>query len=432
MNISMLSYRSLRNCALLFFGIIINVDSLETQLQNRYDVKLGVDVLAEEQFKPLWGKKIALVSNQTGRSRAMQPTVDLLAAHDSCQLVSVLTPEHGYYSAARAGEHVNDSGQTLRGAKLHSLYAGSRRPSQAMLESCDIVVFELQDVGLRSYTFLGTLYHVMDACAEYGKPLYVLDRPNPLGGELTDGNVLDSGISSFVGIVPVPYLHGCTFGELATMINREGWLPIPDGDSVARSCELTVISMQNWERWMLWEDTDLVWTPTSPYVPSVDAIRGMAMTGIYGELSLLNIGIGYTLPFQMFGMPEFNMEFFQELIRGKAFPGIILVPTEFRPFYGKYSGEQCVGFFLKYYSHRKFKPYTSGLELVLALRKTHPELFIDTLVSENSQAMFTKVTGNAEFFTMLYGGAKDDELRSILHKGLAEYQSLRRKYFLYE
>ncbi len=406
---------------------------LQAQWRYTYDVKNGIDVLLDQDLAPLHGKRVALVSNQTGRTRTLQSTLDVIADHKQVTLTAVMTPEHGYYGVARAGEEVQDSVMpTIRDVPAYSLYAGSRRPAEYMLDSCDMVVFDIQDVGVRSYTYLGTLYHVMDACAEFGVPLMVLDRPNPLGGETIDGNVLDSAIRSFVGIVPVPYIHGMTFGELAQMINGEGWLPTPEGDSTARRCELEVISMANWERWMLWEDTDFRWIPTSPHVPSVDAIRGMAMLGIFGELSLMNIGVGYTLPFQMFGMPNFNHDFYNELIRTKKFPGIELVPTEFRPFYGKYAREDCRGYLLRFYNDINFRPYTSGVELVLALRKTHPELFDAEAIAEDRQAMFAKVTGSEVLFEKLYNRATDLEIRQLTRKGADEFALMREPYLLYQ
>ncbi len=397
----------------------------------RYDVKMGIDLLEEEGFDLIAGKKVILVSNQSGRTRTLVPSYKVIQQSQTSTLLAVLTPEHGYYGVARAGESVADSADSLRGVPVKSLYGSLRRPTRAMLDSCDIVLFDVQDIGLRSYTFLSTMYNVMDACAEYGKPLIVLDRPNPLGGTIVDGNVPDSGMTSFVGIIPVPYVHGCTFGELARMINEEGWLP-RGADSAARRCSLTVVPMQNWERWMSWEDTDFLWTPTSPHIPTVDAIRGAAMTGVWGELSLANIGVGYTLPFQMFGTPTLNSSLLMEALVRHPFPGIALTATRYRPFYGKYSQQDCNGLLFSFYSDMNLKPYSAGVELVLAVRALHPELFIAETVPEQARTMFEKVTGSRELFGTLYTGGTDAAIRTLSSRGREEFLEMRKKYLLYE
>jgi uncharacterized protein YbbC (DUF1343 family) len=400
----------------------------------RYDVKNGIDVLAAQNFTLVEGKKIILVTNQSGRTRLMNSTIEALQQSKNCTIVSILTPEHGYYGVARAGETVKDSAETVRGIKAISLFGKDRRrPTKEMLDACDMVVFDIQDIGVRSYTYISTLYWVMDACAEYAKPLTVLDRPNPLGGKIIDGLVLDTAFTSFVGIAPIPYVHGCTLGEFALMANGEGWLS-NDAAGKPHKCSLTIIHAEGWQRWMTWEDTDFKWIPTSPQVPSVDAIRGMAVTGIYGELSLFNTGIGYTLPFQMLAAPTLNTSLLLEGVKKTNLVGITPIPTRFRPFYGKFANTDCNGILFVFTPDAmKFKPFAAGIDFVLALRALQPELFIAKNIPESNRTMFAKVVGTDKLFEMLFiKKATDEEIRRFAQRGVKEFTELRKKYLLYD
>lgn len=412
--------------------VFCSISALFAQNSFRYDVKSGIDNLVDTKFSILSGKKVALVTNQTGRMRSLTSTLEAFLSADSCKLVSILAPEHGYFGSARAGEALKDSNETLRGIPLYSLYGATRRPNSAMLASCDAVVFDIQDIGVRSYTFLSTLFNVMDACAEFGKPLYVLDRPNPLGGKIVNGNVLDSGLTSFVGIIPVPYLHGCTFGELATMINGENWLP-KGTDSMPRKCKLTVVKLKRWQRWMTWEDTDFTWVPTSPHIPTLGAVRGAAMLGIWGELGFVNIGVGYLLPFQMLGSPTLKTDALIESLKQKNLAGIQLMPTVYRPFYGKVTNVECQGILFSFSQDTKFRPYSAGVEIMLALRKTNSQYFADSsAVSTEARMMFMKTSGSRKLFEALFQNLSEDEIRQIISAGVPEFIEMRKKYLLYE
>lgn len=183
-------------------------------------IKLGIDNLIAEDFRPIAGKRVALLTNSAGRTSGLRTTFEVFRTTNFCQLTTVLTPEHGYDAAVPAGNAVKND--TISGIPFISLYGKFRRPTREMLTTCDVVVADIQDIGIRSYTFVSSLRNVMDACAEYGKSVVVLDRPNPLGGEITDGAPADTAVLSFVASLPVPYLHGCTVGELAGMMNDEG------------------------------------------------------------------------------------------------------------------------------------------------------------------------------------------------------------------
>ncbi len=404
--------------------------ALFAQFVFRYDTKLGIDVLQEQQFRPLWHKRIALVANYASRDRFLIPTAQLLAECDSCDLRMILTPEHGYFSLAqKAGEKI-DTVDTLYNVPVYSLYGTHRRPPKEWLDSIDCVVFDLQDIGIRSYTYLATLYNVMDACAEYRIPLIVLDRPNPLGGLLIDGNLPDSMYASFVNPIPVPYIHGCTFGELARMINGEGWLPF-DSNAIPRLCSLQVIPMQGWERWMTWEDTDLRWIPTSPHIPTVDAIRGAATVGILGELGIIGIGIGTTLPFQALYHPQFPQSLFAEVLARRPAPGIVFVPAQFTPFYGLFAHQPVPGFLLQFLpKSQRFAPYSAGIQILHILRMLLPDAFRN--LNEAKLKQLQKVTGSRQLVERLRSGESLLPLLQTIQQDVEKFRLLRQQYLLYE
>lgn len=393
-------------------------------------VKLGIDNLIESQFEILKGKRVALLTNSAGRTSNLEATAEVFARQKTCTLTSILMPEHGYYSTVPAGESV--SNDTLWGVPAYSLYGRNRRPTWAMLKNADIIVVDIQDIGIRSYTYISTLINVMDACAEIGKPILILDRPNPLGGLMIDGNVADTALLSFVSIIPVPYLHGLTIAELAQMANESGWLP-KDKNGIRRKVNLQVIQMSGWERSMTWEQTGLHWVPTSPNIPTVQAIRGAATTGVIGELSIVSIGIGTTLPFQYIGLPSFrNFESIALLVALKDTGGIDGVITKFRATSGKYSQEDCNGIFITFTQNQLYKPYTAGINLMLMLRKLRPELFTSQSITEAQHKMFTKVTASKSLVEALLNNGGDEQVREAASVAISDFSSQREKFLLYK
>lgn len=391
-------------------------------------VKLGIDNLIESNFELLKGKRVGLLTNNTGRTSSLELTANVLSESSECNLTAVFTPEHGFYTTIPAGHKVSDD--KLFGVPMYSLYGSNRRPTKEQLMKCDIIVTDIQDIGIRSYTYISTVYKMMDACAEYNVPIIILDRPNPLGGTVVDGNILKKGYESFLGVVPVSYIHGCTIAELAVMINKEGWLPA-DKKGAARQCDLTVVKMSNWQRWMVWESTGLQWIPTSPHIPSVDAVRGAAMLGIFGELGTIQIGIGTTLPFQYIGLPNMNVKTVAANLKSLSFPGVDLLIAKFRPFYGLFNGKDLDGFLLRFNSNTHFKPYSTGIEIMLSVRKVFPELFPREGIKDSKRSLFIKATGTDEIYNAFLKRATDGYILSLSQKGLEDYLQTRSKYLLY-
>lgn len=390
-------------------------------------IKMGIDVLQERDFDVISNKKIALLSNFAGRNSKGVLTAEILANSDKFNLNAILAPEHGFYTTVPAGLSVEDN--QIFNIPIKSLYGSKKEPNTEFISSLDAVVVDLQDIGVRSYTYLSTLFNTMYVCALSNTPIIILDRPNPLGGLIVDGNVLDTAFKSFVGIIPIPYIHGCTFGELAYLINEE--LLLPNHEGINLKCDLTIITMKKWERWMQWEDTKLNWYPTSPHIPTIAAVRGIATLGIFGELGFISIGIGTTLPFQYIGSTSFDIKQINELQNSLNYSGLQLSSIFYRPFYGMYSGTDVPGMHLTFIPENSFSPYSDGLEIMYFIKQKYPNLFDISKFSEKSINMFYKVTGGKFIYEALFINNDLNEIRKISKLGVVEFIKKREKYLLY-
>lgn len=392
-------------------------------------VKTGIDLLAEHDFSDIWGKRVILFTNSTGRYYDGTLTAELLAKSEYVNLVSIITPEHGFYASVPAGEKVEND--RLFGIPVYSLYSDIRKPGSKILADGDIILVDIQDIGVRSYTYISTLFRIMQAAAENNKPVLVLDRPNPMGGNNVDGNILEKGMESFVGIIPVTYLHGLTIAELSFMINNEGWLSENTGKNLR--CDLSIVKMTGYNRSMVWEDTGLMWFPTSPNVPTLNSARGLAMTGTFGELGFISIGIGTTLPFQLVGNNSIDWGIVCKDLDKSYFAGISISEQRFLPQTGMHAGKQVNGILLNFYPEREnFKPYTAGIQLFQQIRKLKPELFDLNKVKENSKSMFQKVTGTKDLLNAFFSDVPDELINTISQRGIDEFRRMRQKYLLYD
>jgi len=413
----------------IFFLLFINLIIFSHQLipaETNNQVLLGIDVLISEKLDLIKDKKIAILTNFSGRDSKGNLTVEALLSHSNLKISLILTPEHGFFGVKSAGEKVED--EVFMNIPVISLYGNNKKIPYRLAKDFDVILVDLQDIGVRAYTFISTLYYVMQSAVEFKKPVIVLDRPNPLGGVIVDGCTLDLSLKSFVGIAPIAYVHGLTIGEIANMMNQEGW--INEKKEKNYRCDLTIIEMKGWERWMQWEDTGLMWFPTSPHIPSVDAIRGAAMLGWIGELSLFSVGIGTNLPFQFFGFPNFDQNFFSTFIN-LEFNGVMLFQSKFTPAYGKFAGQTCDGFLLKFDRNNNFTPFSNGIELLIKIRSYYPNFFEKDKVESNKALMFQKATGSTELFDLLFNKGSDEQIRRASTKGLKEFLKLREKYLLY-
>lgn len=279
---------------------------------------LGVDVLASRNFDLLRGKRVGLITNHTSITGRGEPTRALFQRALGGQFKALYAPEHGIDGTIGAGIHVSTRRDSLTGLTVYSLYGPTRKPTPEMLAPIDVLVFDLQDIGCRSYTYISTMAVAMEACAENGKEFVVLDRPNPMGGWRVEGPPLEARWKSFVGQIPVPYVHGMTAGELAMMTASHRW--------IARAPRLNVVKMQGWTRNMVWQDTGLRWYRTSPNIPHATSPLYYVATGILGGASAVDIGIGTENPFGYAGASGVNPQALLAACRGWNMPGVSFTP----------------------------------------------------------------------------------------------------------
>lgn len=389
-------------------------------------VKCGIDNIIDTDFTMFKGQRVALVTHAAARTLGGRSTAEAFLQRKDLTVVRVMAPEHGFYGVITAGENV-PTDTIYNGVPVLSLYGERRRPSAEMITDVDRVVIDMQDIGVRSYTYISTMIEVMEACAERNVPVVILDRPNPLGGEIVDGSIIEDSLRSFVGRLPIPYIHGCTMGELATMANGAGWLTA-DATGRPRQCLLTVVKCKRWKRSMTWEQTGRPWYPTSPNIPSVHAIRGYAVTGLAGELSLLNIGIGTATPFTIIGAPD--MSYDASLVQRMASCGVRLLETRYVPQSGKHARMRCGGYHLGFDS--TVRPYLAALTLLHALAERTPSMYIDSVLSSSKGRMFMKTSGRGALLGLLHTRRPWRDVALHATDGMHDFVRRRESYVLYK
>jgi uncharacterized protein YbbC (DUF1343 family) len=388
-------------------------------------VRLGNEVLAAGGFKELAGKRVGLITNPSGVNRRLQTTIDLLRAAPGVKLVALFGPEHGIYGDVPAGDKVESRTDTRTGLPVHSLYGATRKPTPAMLQGLDVLVYDLQDTGCRSYTFVSTMGLAMEACAEAGVEFIVLDRPNPLGGERVEGPMIaDEKLRSFVSQWDVPYVYGLTCGELARMINERGW--------IKRRCRLTVIPMQGWRRAMLWRDTGLPWVPASPHIPHGESPLYQVATGMIGEIGGVSIGVGYTLPFQTVAAPGVDPHALAAKLNGYGLPGVFFRPLTYKPYYGAFKDE-VIGGVQVHFTDAGRAPLTAinyyALEAVKQVAGR--DVFAEAVKAKKKFDMFDKVNGTEATRLALQAGRPAQEIVAGWKVGEQAFRAARKPFLLY-
>lgn len=387
-------------------------------------VKLGNEVLEQSGFRALQGKRVGLITNPSGVNRRIDSTITLLKEAPGVHLVALFGPEHGVYGDVPAGDHVESRTDARTGLPVHSLYGATRKPTLAMLKGLDAVVYDLQDTGCRSYTYISTMGVAMEACGEAGIEFVVLDRPNPLGGERIEGPLLQEKFRSFVSQWDVPYVYGMTCGELARMINGEGWIKTP--------CKLTVIPMKGWKRKMTWQDTGLPWVPTSPHVPNGESPMFQVATGMLGEIGGVSIGIGYTLPFQCIAAPELDPHELAGILNGYGLRGVRFKAVTYKPYYAAFK-EQVVGGVQLYFTEPSQAPLTAiNFYALEALKRlANRDLFAEAVKAGKSFSMFDKVNGTDATRKALQAGVAASEIIMDWEPGERSFRLKRKPYLLY-
>lgn len=393
-------------------------------------VKPGIEVLRDRGFDMLIGKRVGLVTNPSGVDRHLNSTVDILFNAPGVNLVALYGPEHGVRGDVYAGDKVADSKDEATGLPVYSLYGATRKPTPEMLEGIDVMVYDIQDVGVRSYTFISTLGLVMEACAAKDIEVVVLDRPNPLGGNKIEGCYVEQPFNSFVSQYKIPYIYGLTVGELAELINEEGLNRGQKGNQPAVKCRLKVVPMQGWSRDMLYEDTGLPWVLPSPNIPFKDTPMYYAAAGVCGELyGFMNIGIGYTLPFQLFGALWLDPVKLKERLDSYNLPGISFRTIWFKPFSGSQKGELVKGlqyFFTDYESARVTETQFYVMQAVAELYPNKKAFEVIT-----GYGLFDKVCGTDFIRKEFSKRYIVDDIKEYWQKDEAAFRSLSQKYYLY-
>lgn len=393
-------------------------------------VKTGIEVLRDQNFALLLGKRVGLVTNPSGVDSQMNSTIDILYNAPGVNLVALYGPEHGVRGDVYAGGKVSDSKDSTTGLPVYSLYGETRKPTADMLKGVDVMVYDIQDVGVRSYTFISTLGLVMEACAAAGIEVVVLDRPNPLGGNKIEGCYVEQPYYSFVSQYKIPYVYGLTVGELAELINEEGLNCGQKGNQQPARCKLTVVPMQGWERDMLYKDTGLPWVLPSPNIPFCDTPMYYAASGICGELyGFMNIGIGYTLPFQVFGATWLDPDKLKEKLESNNLEGVSFRTIWYKPFAGSLKGQLVGG--LQYF----FTDYAKAriTELQFYVIQAVAELYPDKKAFEvvNGYGLFDKVCGTDYVRLNLGKWYNVDDIISYWRKDEDHFRELSQKYHIY-
>ena len=416
-----------RNC----FRHLACAGALVLSLGAAAQVRPGVEVLQGRGFEGLLGKRVGLVTNPSGVDRNLRSTIDILWKAPEVDLRKLFAPEHGVRGDAYAGTYVADTKDPATGLPVYSIYGPHRKPTPEMLSGLDVVVYDIQDIGSRSYTFISTLGLVMRACAEQGIEVMVLDRPNPLGGNKVEGCLVEDGFHSFVSEFKIPYIYGLTVGELALLLNEEGLNCGEKGDEPPLRCSLSVVPMSGWTRDMRYADTGLPWVLPSPNIPYPQSAVNYPSAGIAGEFQgYLNIGIGYTLPFEVFAAEWIDADALKARLDSYALPGVAFRTIHFKPFSGSLSGRLIHGV---QYHYTDFEAATCTLTqfyVMQAVNELYPEKNPFKL-SSGRNTMFDKVCGT-DYVRIHFGRRlKVEDFLDYWSKDVEAFRKLSKKYYLY-
>ena len=393
-------------------------------------VKPGIEVLRDRNFDVLQGKRVGLVTNPSGVDSNLKSTVDILYGASGVRLVALYGPEHGVRGDMYAGDKINDSTDPATGLPVYSLYGKTRKPTPEMLEGIDVMVYDIQDVGVRSYTFISTLGLVMEACAPLGIEVIVLDRPNPLGGNKIEGCYVEQPFNSFVSQYKIPYVYGLTVGELAVLINEEGLNRGQKGEQNPVKCKLTVVPMEGWNRDMLYEDTGLPWVLPSPNIPFKDSPMYYAASGICGELyGFMNIGIGYTLPFQVFGATWLDPQKLKAKLESYNLPGVDFRTIWYKPFSGALKGQLVKGLQFFFTDYEKARITEVQFIVMQAVAELYPDKKAFSVVE--GYGLFDKVCGTDYVRCAFSQRYRFDDIREHWRKDESSFRELSQKYHIY-
>ncbi len=393
--------------------------------QNMKSVEIGIERLTMDPPDVIRGKRLGLLANQASVGPSLRHSRDIMESHFPGQLKVLFSPQHGFFGEKQDNMiPSHDLVAPILGTPVFSLYGDTRIPTRAMLEPIDALVVDLQDVGTRVYTFIYTMALCMQAARSFNKEVIVLDRPNPLGGRIVEGNCLREELSSFVGMYSIPMRHGLTIGELALLFN----------DHFGIGCELTVVPMAGWNREMLFQDTGLPWIPPSPNLPSPSS--AMVYPGqVLWEGTNVSEGRGTTQPFEIFGAPFLDPEPLRKTLDLGSLSGLYLRPLAFEPTSNKWKEQICHGFQIHVLAPESYRPYFSTLALVQAVFSLHRGAFqwkSPPYEYEYEKLPFDLITGDRAIREAIEDHVPLEEVMDGWEKELLDFQHMRKPYLLYD
>jgi uncharacterized protein YbbC (DUF1343 family) len=380
------------------------------EAQKGIGVRTGIDVLEDTNFEILRGKRVGIITNQTGIDSGGRRTIDVLAHSKELKLVAIFSPEHGIVGSADA--KLGDATDAATGLRIFSLYGDTRRPTDAMLAGIDVLIFDVQDAGIRFYTYITTMAYCMEEAAKHHISFVVLDRPNPIGGGVIEGPMLDADKLSFVGYFPMPVRYAMTIGELARMFNVENKI----------GADLHVVAMKNWRRMMAFDETGLAWVPPSPNLRTVRA--GFLYPGIeILQAGGVSVGRGTETPFEKFGAPWIHSTSLASELNRRKIAGVRFSPTGFTPASDPYKGQACEGVAIEITDRGAIRSMSMGLEIAGTLHRMYPEQFQLSKILElvGSKATLDALDHNDPPATIVAGWSAD----------LDKFRATREKYLLY-
>jgi uncharacterized protein YbbC (DUF1343 family) len=405
----------------ILFGLLIF--GIATSARGAFS--LGIDELENSNFAILQGKRVGLVTNPSGADSRGRSAIDVLFHGRGFQLLKLFGPEHGIDGKVGAGRDVSNSRDPHTGLPVYALFntprGDYRHPSPEMFAGLDVVVYDVQDLGNRSYTFISTLGNVMDQAAKSHVEVIVLDRPNPLGGVRIEGPRLDPALKSFVGMYNIPLVYGLTPGELARWINAR---------YLAEPCRLTVVAMKGWTRGMVWEDTHLHWVPTSPNIPTIGAARGYTATGMLGEVGIES-GIGSPAPFQMVSGTGWDTGLLAQRFNALRIPGVRASPYHYRTSDGKWAGSSYEGVYLQIDPHNAGNLAAISYQSIEVLTRSVRDFVPFAHTSADQRQMFDKCTGTSNVRRAIAEGEPVSSIVRSWNSGIADWAVERLPYLIY-
>jgi uncharacterized protein YbbC (DUF1343 family) len=382
--------------------------------------RLGIEVLLQDRMDLIKNKRVGLITNPTGVDQGLNSIVDLLYHHPNVKLTALYGPEHGVRGSAQAGSYVEKYTDEKTGLPVYSLYGTTKKPTPEMLKDVDVLLFDIQDVGSRYYTYIYTMALAMEAAKENHIPIIVLDRPNPIGGTQVEGPVLEDKYSSFVGEYPIPVRHGMTVGELAMLFNKEFGI----------GADLTVVKMDGWKRNMYYDDTPLQFIMPSPNMPTLDTALVYPGACLI-EGTNVSEGRGTTRPFELIGAPFIDGADLAARLNSYHLPGVTFRDASFIPTFSKFANELTHGIQIHVTNRNVYKPFETGLYIVKTIHDMYPDHFQFRTPSSNGISYFDNLVGNGSIRDGIENGKSVEEMEASWQKDLDKFMKVREKYLLY-